>query len=401
MASPEPSIGIEKAHAERMAALIAPLVPASLAATFDARFAYSDHLFDEYVSRLTLEVVREAKIAAALASWGTVDEIVARAGLDPRNARVPVDWMLRRLAARHVLDTDGLRFRAAGTITGRDPAELRAAQERHDPAALPSYMLAETAARAYPAFLMGTKSGEELLLAPARLSLWNSYFSNEHTLYAVNNRVAAIALAMWLPAGPATILELGAGMGSASTAALTALREAGRLTDVSAYRVSDVVPTFLRYAERRVRESAGDVPAITFGALDMNKPLGPQGIGPATQSVVYAVNTLHVAHDLALTLGEIREALRPDGQLVVGECVRPRAGQALYPEFVFNMLATFRAPRLHPDYRPNGGFLTPEQWRTALAAAGFTDVRLLPDVERIREAVPEFSLAAIGATRPS
>ena len=98
-------------------------------------------------------------------------------------------------------------------------------------------------------------------------------------------------------------------------------------------------------------------------------------------------------------LAQIRRALEPGGQLVVSECVRPWPDDTLYPELVFNLLQTFRSPRLHPGYRPNGGFLTPEQWTGALEAAGFRDVRLLPDVTRIREAFSGFHLAAIGATR--
>jgi hypothetical protein len=91
----------------------------------------------------------------------------------------------------------------------------------------------------------------------------------------------------------------------------------------------------------------------------------------------------------------------PGGQLIVSECVRPLPGQTLYPEFVFNMLSTFRAPRLHPRYRPNGGFLTPEQWRAAFEDAGLVDVRMLPDIERIRDVVPNFAIAAIAGTRAS
>jgi hypothetical protein len=69
-------------------------------------------------------------------------------------------------------------------------------------------------------------------------------------------------------------------------------------------------------------------------------------------------------------------------------------------EFVFNLLETFRSPRLHPAHRPTGGFLTPEQWTRALEAAGFQDVRCLPDVVRLRERFPDFFTTAIGATRP-
>ena len=106
-----------------------------------------------------------------------------------------------------------------------------------------------------------------------------------------------------------------------------------------------------------------------------------------------------VAADLAFTLGEVRRALEPGGQLIVSECVRPFPGQTLYPEFVFNLMRTFRAPRLHPRFRPNGGFLMTEQWTSALEAAGFRNVRLLPDIGRIREVFPTFYAGASGAAR--
>ena len=390
--------------ADAIATRVAPLVPRSLASVFDARFIRSDRLFDEYVSRLVVRVVRETGLADALAAWGTVDEVVARGGLEPARAAVPVSWMLRRLLERGAVerrDEGGQPQFRAGSLPAAHPEEILDAQRRYDPAALPSYTLATTAADAYPVFLAGTRSGEEILLAAPRLPLWNAYFSNEHVLYAVNNRVGASALAAWLPPGPSAVLELGAGMGSGTVAALAALRTAGRLGDVSSYRATDVVPTFLRYAERRARDEAKDAPGLTFDKLDMNQAFASQGVLPGTVSVVYAVNTLHVAHDLFATLREIREALGPGGRLIVAECVRPRPGQTLYPEFVFNMLTTFRAPRLEPPHRPNGGFLTPEQWHGALEAAGFAGVQTQPDMAAMREAVPFFSVAAIAATLPA
>jgi len=137
---------------------------------------------------------------------------------------------------------------------------------------------------------------------------------------------------------------------------------------------------------------------LTFGPLDMNRPFAEQGVAAESVSLVYAVNTVHAAHDLAATLGEVRRALRPGGRLVLSECVRPP--EPIYAEFVFNLMQAFRAPQLHSRYRPHGGFLRPEHWRAALEAAGFEDVRFLPDVGRIHEAVPDFGVAAIGGTRP-
>src|ERR1043166_2560876 len=100
MASLKGPMGIDAPRIAQIAERVASLLPPSLASTFEARFTRSDRLFDEYVSRLTFEVVSQAKIDGALASWGTSEEIVTRAGLDARCAVVPVDWMLRRLAAR-------------------------------------------------------------------------------------------------------------------------------------------------------------------------------------------------------------------------------------------------------------------------------------------------------------
>ncbi|MGH7416300.1 MAG: hypothetical protein ACREKB_00785, partial [Candidatus Rokuibacteriota bacterium] len=63
-------------------------------------------------------------------------------------------------------------------------------------------------------------------------------------------------------------------------------------------------------------------------------------------------------------------------------------------------IQTFRSPRLHAAYRPNGGFLTPGQWKTAIESAGFTDTRFVPDVMRIHREIPDFFATAIGAIRP-
>lgn len=398
-----PLAGVDAKDAERIAAIVASRLPRPLVALFDARFARSSALYDEFVYRLTLGVFRDTGLAKAAGAWGTTDELVRRAGLDPGRAAVPVSWMLRHLSARGVVSREdtagGPRFRAEGVCT-LDAASIAAEQRQHDPAGLPSYVLAEMAAREYPAFLHGGPTGEQILFAPTRLPLWTSYFSNDHSLYAVNNHVGAVAVDAWMPARPATILELGGGLASGAAALLERLSRSGRRADVETYRFTELAPAFLRRGQRFLEERFPDGPPLTVAALDMNRSFTQQDVAPESVSIVYAVNTLHVATDLAFTLGEVYRILEPGGQLILSECVRPWPADTLYPEFVFNLLETFRSPRLHPDYRPNGGFLTPEQWTGALQAAGFRDVRLLPNIIDIREQFPGFYVAAIGATRP-
>ena len=392
-------IGVE---ATAIAAAVARIVPDALAPILDARFTRSQMLFDEYVFRLALQVFAEVKLGGALDDWATAEDVVLRAGLEPQRSALPVEWLLRHLAARGALASDGRgRFRADVAAPAPDPMAVLAEQRDLDAACLPSYELAATVARDYPAFLRGERTGEEVLFAPKRLALWVAYFSNENILYAVNNRVGAVALEEWMPRGTTSILELGGGLGSGASAVLDRLAAQGRLDQLRAYRFTELVPAFLRRGERVLREQRPDATCLSFGPLDMNRPFAEQGVGPASVSIVYAVNTLHVAHDLAFTLGEIGRVLEPGGQVIFSECIRPRPGATPYPEFVFNLLETFRAPRLHAGYRPHGGFLTPEQWDGALTAAGFTDVKVVPDIARVREVVATFYVACFGATRPA
>jgi len=397
--------GIGRDVAEKTVARLRLMLPPELAPFFGISFIRSHVLYDEFVYRLALRVLRESGLEAPLREPGSAEEIAARANLEAGRGVVPLDWMLRLLAERGALEerTDGStrRYRARGPLPAPDPGEVKEEQRRHDPSGLPSYVLAETVANDYPAFLRGEVVGEEVLFKPRHFRLWIDYFSNANSLYVVNNRVGAVALEQWLPRADAAVLELGGGLGSGAVAALERLKSAGRLDAIKEYRFTEFVPAFLRRGQQALEARYPGLPCLAFGSVDMNHPFAEQGIAPASLSVVYAVNTLHVAHDLDFTLGEIRRALEPGGRLIVSECVRPRPGQAIYAEFIFNLTETFRSPRLHPRYRPVGGFLTPEQWQGAIEAAGFGDVRFLPDIVRVREQVPDFLVAVIGATRPA
>jgi SAM-dependent methyltransferase len=396
---------IGHAEAAAQAAWLRPVLPPEFRSVFDIAFIRSHLLYDEFVHRLAVQVVRESGVERVVREPATVEEITDRAKLDPAAAAlVPLDWMLRFLAARgvlqHIAGERGDRYGLRGPLRALDPAAVRDEQLRHDPSWKPAYVLAETVARDYPAFLRGEVSGEEVLFAPRRLRLWIDYFSNDNGLYAVNNAVGAAAVEQWLPRLPATLLEVGGGLGSGALALLDRLGGMGRLGAIAEYRFTEFVPAFLRRGEQTIRARHPALSAVTFAPLDMNRSFPEQGVAPGSVSVVFAVNTLHVARDLGFTLGEVRRALEPGGRLVVSECVRPRPRHPIYPDFVFNLMETFRSPRLHPRYRPGGGFLTPEQWQAAMEAAGFVDVRVLPDVATIRRRVPDFLVAAIGATSP-
>lgn len=395
-------IGHVKAKAEADAALLREMLPPYLLHVIDASFLRSHLLYDEFVYRLVLKVIRETGLESAIREGGSAEAIAARERLEVGQAVVPLDWMLRLLAARGVLEEfRGEEFRARGPLPTADLVAVRDEQLQHDPSWMPSYVLAETVAQDYPAFLRGAVVGEEVLFSPRRLRLWVDYFSNQNGLYAVNNKVGAAAVEQWLPLDSGVLVELGGGLGSGALAVLERLGAAGRLGAIQEYRFTELVPAFLRRGEQALRAHRPESVPIRFDALDMNRPFEAQGIAPSSVTAVYAVNTLHVAHDLDFTLGQILRTLRPGGWLIISECVRPYPRQAIYAEFIFNLIQTFRSPRLHPVYRPNGGFLTPDQWKGAIESAGFADTRFVPDVMRIRRQVPDFFVSAIGAIRPN
>jgi len=392
------------AGAAALAAGLQEALPPPLRPLFDGSFLRSWDLYDEFVLRLALRVFEAAGLERVTQEPGDTAEIAARAGFEPGRALVPLAWILRQLAARGFLQelrADGRPrwVRGREPLSALDPDSVRQEQAALDPSWLPAYTIAETAARDYVPFLRGEITGEEILFSPARLRLWIDYFSNANRLYAVNNRVGAIAVEAWMRPAGAVILELGGGLGSAALALLERLEAAGRLGDLGEYRFTELIPAFLRRGQRELQTRFPSLSSLRVAALDMNHPFETQGVAPGSVSVVYAVNTLHVAHDLPFTLGEIFRALEPGGQLVVSECVRMRAGQSLSAEFVFNLMATFRSRPSASPGQPPAGFLLPGQWQAVMEAAGFTDVRFLPDVTTFAERFPLFHVAAIGATR--
>ena len=240
---------IDVGDTHEMAGALAEVLPARVRAPFTASFVRSARLYDEFVHRLVFSVFRASGLAAAVGGApGTSDEIMTRASLEPGRARVPVDWILRRLSHRGILErTDGAgrpRFRLHAGVPELDPGSVLEEQRRQDLSWLPSYVLAETVAGDYPAFLRGERTGEEILFSPTRLRLWVDFFSNDNPLYAVNNVVGAGAALEWMPPGPLAIVELGGGLGSGATAVLDALRRAGRWP-------APAQPTRARRAARR------------------------------------------------------------------------------------------------------------------------------------------------------
>ena len=388
---------------EDLAALLARIPDREIRALFTPEFILCSEEFDRFTVETVLNLVEALGLSDPLARGSTVPELIESKGWAPR-AEVPVAWFLRKLAAEEHLDVEGSGpnavYRSRGPLPVGDPDRAEARARALDPRSAPPFSVVRAMIDHVPNLLRGEESGEDVLFSPAKLPLWFEYFSNDNLLYQINNRLGAEAVVRALPVGrPATVVEIGGGSGSAALAVAERLARDAASARIGRYVFTEVVPTFLRRAERNLRARFPLLPA-EFSRLDMNRDFADQGIEPGSADVVYAVNTIHIAKDLAATLARVRETLKPGGVAVFSECVRPFEGQPIYVEFVFNFLENFTGVATDPVTRPNHGFLTPESWRRSLAAAGFESPEILPDVESLARHYDAFFVAAVSARRP-
>jgi SAM-dependent methyltransferase len=389
--------------------LLARIPDPAIRALFTREFVLCAEHFDRFTNDSVLRLIHELRLEDDLARGTSASGLVSARGFAPR-AEIPLRWFFRKLASAGFLETQAQAaggephdpvYRSRGPLPAGDPDRAEAAARALDPGSLPPFAVVRAMVEHVPAFLAGEKTGEEILFSPARLPLWFEYFSNDNLLYQINNRLGAEAVSRALPATrPATILEIGGGSGSAALALAERLARDARLSRVERYVFTEIVPTFLRRAERAIRGRFPALPA-EFSRLDMDRSFREQGIAPESADVVYAVNTVHIARDLGATLARIRETLKPGGVAIFSECVRPFPEQPIYVEFVFNFLENFTGVATDAETRPNHGFLTPENWRRAFQAAGFEKPEILPDVEELARHYEAFFVAAVSARRPS
>ena len=388
---------------EALDSLLARIPDPEIRSLFSPEFILCSEEFDRFTVDVLLKLVTELDLGEPLSRGTTVKELRAARGWAPR-AEIPLGWFFRKLAAEDLLHVDGSGsdaiYRSRGTLPVCDPDRAEARACAIDPGSIPPFSVVRAMVEHVPAFLRGESSGEEVLFSPTRLPLWFEYFSNDNLLYAINNRLGAEAVVRALPSSrSATILEIGGGSVSAALALAERLARDAARPRVGRYVFTEIVPTFLRRAERAIHARWPGLPA-EFVRLDMDRDFAEQGIESGFADVVYAVNTIHIAKDLAATLARVRAALKPGGVAVFSECVRPFEGQPIYVEFVFNFLENFTGVATDAATRPNHGFLTPQNWRASLAAAGFESPGILPDVENLARHYEAFFVAAVSARRP-
>ena len=367
-------------------------------AIFSERLYQSIELMERYSIELAVDLLGKLNLREQLGAWRSVDDLCDVLNFQPQ-FRVALQWILARLVDAGCLQMrdDGATrsYSLRNTPWQPDLKTLRAVGLDIDPSNAATLDLLDYAASAYPASATGRENGDHNLFGPQGVPLWLNYFNNHNLTYAVNNWVGAAAAADRLSSLPALrVLEIGAGAGSATEILLTLLNERDLLPRLERYVITEPNAYFRRCNQRKMTKQYPNLP-LEWSTVDLDSPWSAQGIGSGEFDLVYAVNVMHVSKNLLFSLIEARTALAADGWLVIGECVRPYDNQPMYPEVMFQILDSFTNVETNPEFRPNPGFLTAEQWRRAFLRAGFPRTEIAPDIERIREIYPHFFTGAI------
>lgn len=349
---------------------------------------------------LAIGIAGQLGLAELLAAPATVGELLAQGGWVPA-FRPGLGWVLERLAAAGLIavseSAGERRYRLASRLPPPRLEWLREEAMRLDPAVAPTLDLLTAAAEAYPRVARGEINGTMFLFS--RVGLWQAFLDEANWYYSLTNRVAAHAAAERLPASGIRALEVGAGLGSGTEALLAALAARGTPAALESFRVTEPAALFRRHLAPALAERHPDL-QLDCDGFDINLRWQEQGCPSAGLDLIWGTNVFHLARDLDAALSEALAALRPGGWLILGEGMRPYPGQCITIELIFQLLSSFVAVETHPGHRASYGFLTPDEWLRALERAGFTTVRLVPDLLRVREVCPLLCFGAVCGRRP-
>ncbi|SCE42419.1 class I SAM-dependent methyltransferase, partial [Streptomyces sp. OspMP-M43] len=317
-------------------------------------------------------------LGAFRASGQTPEAARESAGLAPGYGAW-FDECLRVFEAAGRLERRDGRILLDDTARGRPIEELWREWEREKPVwrenpdLAATHELVETTLRAFPDILSGRRPATEVLFPGGSLDLvQNAYATNPASAYF--NQVLAADLVARLrrrsqdrTADPARILEIGAGTGATSAVVLEALRSAR--IDVREYRYTDLSRAFLNHAEHAF---GAENPWLTYGILDIERPVAEQGLTPGAYDAVVAANVLHATRDIRHTLRNAKALLRPGGLLVLNELT----ANNLLSQFSFGLLDgwwRYEDPHLRVQGSP---LLSTAGWRHVLTREGFHAIAL-------------------------
>lgn len=212
-------------------------------------------------------------------------------------------------------------------------------------------------------FLNGRYSGVDILFPRGDTTDWAALHDRSQIMRHYTDQAVQLVAKRAGPRG--RCLEFGAGTG----AALRRLATHDAVGKWQTYTFTDISLAFTRAAEMRF----SSLSCFEARRLDFNADPIMQGFEAESYDVVFGVNALHVAPDIATTLKGLKGLLRPGGWLILGEGCPP-ADHRWRADPLFAFLKDWWDLPRDPALRRQPGFLPPESWYALLSRAGLSMV---------------------------
>jgi amino acid adenylation domain-containing protein len=316
-------------------------------------------------------------------TW-TAEQIVAQGGVQHAYTGLIARWL-------HLLAGDGLlvsgpsgRYTCPGPLAPRAGAATSGGDVADNP--LTAYF--QNARRNLPKLLRGEASPLAFLFPGGDWRIAEMLYQHNPLSRRVNELAAqAVRDLVEKTAGEIRVLELGAGIGSATSALLPLLP-----ADRTHYFFTDVTPFFHADAKRKF---AG-FPFVEYGIVDALRDPLTQGLLPYSYDLIVAANVLHNAEDPVAALAGLRPLLAAGGVILLIEATRNTRAHAV----TVGLIEGLRT--LTQEENEDRPFLPLRRWIKMLGSAGYGAVEASRDpADSARDFGLDFILARAAAPAPS
>ena len=311
---------------------------------------------------LTLEAFEQLGSYIRTAS---ASQCLDRIPFDPQHQEL-VNYLYKRLEEARLVDLDGNTvIRTAISAPSKHSLSILEEIKYSYPEYAGASKLAYFTGSRLASVLRGEQDGLQLIFGTQEgqeLVSW-MYGDEPHNIVGymqmldfINRLIEKVALA-GADVGPLKILEMGAGTGGGTKWFLPVLSKLGVPVE---YTFTDISPAFLAQARRRFK----DYSFVRYRIHDIEKPPPDDLVG--TQHIIIASNAVHATSSLQESTRNMREALRPDGVVLMLEMTRP----AFAIDIVFGL---FRGWWVFNDGR-NHAITNERRWETDMHTVGYGHV---------------------------
>ena len=296
----------------------------------------------------------------------TAAALRAQLGVAPRHERL-LNRYLAVLAEGGWLRRDGGEWRVTATSPERDMSAVCSALTATHPIAATELQFAGRVGERLADVLLGQLDPLELLFPGGSADSAEGLYRDAPFARAINDLLGDAferIVRSWPERRAIRVLEIGAGTGGTTIAALAHLPDEGL-----EYVYTDVSPLLVQHGRDRFQSRAG----MSFAVFDVERDPVGQGFSPGSADVIIAANVLHATRDLRTTLRHARSLLAPGGVLLLIESVER---QPLL-DLIFGTTDgwwRFEDVDLRPDYP----LLAEREWCALLEQSGFEEVFAAP-----------------------